>query len=88
MKNSKREELISHSAVKLFNIVLDIESYPEYIPWCTKMVINERKKNETVFASVKFYWLGYFICLHFFYRITFSLPIYVNYICKILSKLI
>ena len=46
MKNSKREELISHSAVKLFNIVLDIESYPEYIPWCTRMVINERKKNE------------------------------------------
>ena len=46
MKNSKREEMISHSAIKLFNIVLDIESYPEYIPWCTKMVINQRKKNE------------------------------------------
>ena len=46
MKNSKREEFISHSAIKLFNIVLDIESYPEYIPWCTKMVINQRKKNE------------------------------------------
>ena len=46
MKNSKREELISHSAVKLFNIVLDIESYPEYIPWCTKMIINQRNKNE------------------------------------------
>ena len=46
MKNSKREEVILHSAIKLFNIVLDIESYPEYIPWCTKMVINQRKKNE------------------------------------------
>ena len=46
MKNSKREEVISHSAIKLFNIVLDIESYPEYIPWCTKMIINQRKKNE------------------------------------------
>ena len=46
MKNSKREELISHSAAKLFNIVLDIESYPEYIPWCTKMIINQRNKNE------------------------------------------
>ena len=46
MKNSKREEVISHSAIKLFNIVLDIESYPEYIPWCTKMVINQRSKNE------------------------------------------
>ena len=46
MKNSKREEVISHSAIKLFNIVLDIESYPEYIPWCTKMIINQRNKNE------------------------------------------
>ena len=46
MKNSKREEVISNSAIKLFNIVLDIESYPEYITWCTKMIINQRNKNE------------------------------------------
>ena len=46
MKNSLREELVNHSAKKLFDIVIDIESYPEYIPWCKRMVINERKKNE------------------------------------------
>ena len=46
MKNSLREEFVNHSAKKLFNIVIDIESYPEYIPWCTRMIINERKKNE------------------------------------------
>ncbi len=51
MKNSKREELISHSAEKLFNIVLDIERYPEYIPWCTKMIINKKNKNE-IFADM------------------------------------
>jgi len=51
MKKSKREEFISHSATKLFNIVLDIDSYPEYIPWCTKMVINQRNKNE-IFADM------------------------------------
>ena len=51
MKNSKREEVISHSAIKIFNIVLDIESYPKYIPWCIKMVINQRKKNE-IFADM------------------------------------
>jgi len=51
MKNSKREEVISHSAIKLFNIVLDIESYPDYIPWCTQMVINQRKDNE-IFADM------------------------------------
>ena len=26
--------------------MIDIESYPEYIPWCTKMIVNERTKNE------------------------------------------
>ena len=46
MKNSIREEIVNHPAKKLFDIVKDIESYPEYIPWCTRMVINERKGSE------------------------------------------
>ena len=51
MKNSKREEIVSHSAKKLFKIVLDIQSYPEYIPWCTKMIVNE-KKNDEIYADM------------------------------------
>ena len=51
MKNSQREEIIDHSARKLFDIVIDIESYTEYIPWCTRMVINKRKENE-IFADM------------------------------------
>ena len=46
MKNSIREEIINHSAKRLFEIVIDIERYPEYIPWCTRMVVSERKSNE------------------------------------------
>ena len=46
MKNSIREEIVKHPAKKLFDIVIDIESYPEYIPWCTRMVVNERKDSE------------------------------------------
>ena len=46
MKNSIREEFVNHSAKKLFDIVIDIEKYPEYIPWCTRMVVNERKGSE------------------------------------------
>ena len=46
MKNSIREEVVNHPAKRLFDIVIDIESYPEYIPWCTRMVINERKGSE------------------------------------------
>ena len=57
MKKSKREDIVFHSANKLFNIVLDIESYPEYIPWCTKMVVNEKNNNEIyadMFVKYKF----------------------------------
>ena len=57
MKKSKSEEIVFHSANKLFNIVLDIESYPEYIPWCTKMVVNEKNNNEIyadMFVKYKF----------------------------------
>ena len=46
MKKSIREEVVNHPAKKLFDIVIDIESYPEYIPWCTRMVVNERKDSE------------------------------------------
>ena len=46
MKNSIREEIVNHPAKKLFDIVIDIESYPEYIPWCTRMVVNERRDSE------------------------------------------
>ena len=48
MKHSHREETVLHSAKKLFDIVIDIESYPEYIPWCSSIVIKERKKNEII----------------------------------------
>ena len=51
MKNSQREEIVFHSAKKLFDIVIDIESYPKYIPWCTRMIVHERKKNE-IFADM------------------------------------
>jgi len=51
MKNSQREEIVYHSSKKLFDIVIDIESYPEYIPWCERIVVNERKKNE-IFADM------------------------------------
>lgn len=51
MTNSLREEVVHHPAKKLFDIVIDIESYPQYIPWCTRMVVNERKKN-SIYADM------------------------------------
>ena len=41
MKESKKEIELNHNAKHLFNIVLNIEDYPEYIPWCTNVEILE-----------------------------------------------
>ena len=46
MKSSNREEIVDHDAKGLFDIVLDIESYPYFIPWCSAMRIHSKNKNE------------------------------------------
>ena len=46
MRESKQEIETNHKAVDLFKIVLDIEKYPQYIPWCTDIQILSKKKNE------------------------------------------
>ena len=46
MKQSKKEIELNHNANDLYNIVLKIEEYPDYIPWCSNIKITERKKNE------------------------------------------
>ena len=46
MKQSKKEIELNHQAIDLYNIVLNIQEYPNYIPWCTKIEIINRKKNE------------------------------------------
>ena len=51
MKKFQREEIVLHSANKLFDIVIDIETYPKYIPWCTRMIVNRRNQNE-IFADM------------------------------------
>ena len=45
MKRSKKEIYIDHKAEDLYNIVLDIEKYPNYIPWCTSIEIKNKKQN-------------------------------------------
>ena len=48
MKSSNKEVTINHNAKQLFDIVLDLEKYPEFIPWCTDMKIHSKKPNEIV----------------------------------------
>ena len=59
MKSSSREEVIDHNAKELFNIVLDIESYPYFIPWCSAMKVHSKNEKE-MFADMVV-WYKYFM---------------------------
>ena len=48
MKISKQEVIINHSAKSLYDIVLDIEKYPEFIPWCSAVRIRSKTKKNII----------------------------------------
>ena len=70
MKSSNREEVIDHNAKELFNIVLDIESYPYFIPWCSAMKIHSRTDKE-IFADMVV-WYKYFMPQKFGSHVTYD----------------
>ena len=45
MKESNKSIEFNYNAKELFDIVLDIEKYPDYIPWCKKINILKKNKN-------------------------------------------
>ena len=70
MKSSNREEIVEHNAHELFDIVLDIESYPYFIPWCSAMKVHSKKENE-IFADM-IVWYKYFMPQKFGSHIEFD----------------
>ena len=45
MKESNKSIEFNYNAKELFDIVLDVEKYPDYIPWCKKINILKKNKN-------------------------------------------
>lgn len=40
--------LIEHSAEQMFNLVDDVESYPQFLPWCSETRVSFRDDKKTV----------------------------------------
>jgi ribosome-associated toxin RatA of RatAB toxin-antitoxin module len=47
MKQIARSAIVEHSALEMYALVEDIESYPGFLPWCTAAVVHERKPGAT-----------------------------------------
>ena len=45
MKKIFKEEDINIDIETIFNLINDIESYPHYLPWCTKTEVTEKSTN-------------------------------------------
>lgn len=43
-----RSALVNHSAKQMFALVSDIESYPDFLPWCDRARVSERGAGRTV----------------------------------------
>jgi ribosome-associated toxin RatA of RatAB toxin-antitoxin module len=48
MREVKRAALVNQSPAKLFALINDIESYPQFLPWCTHARVESRTPQEIV----------------------------------------
>jgi len=48
MREVKRSALVSTPPAKLFALINDIESYPQFLPWCTHARVVSRTEREIV----------------------------------------
>lgn len=44
----QKSVLIAHSAQEMFDLVEDIESYPSFLPWCSRTRVDFRDARKTV----------------------------------------
>ncbi len=45
MPSHKETRILPYTAEQLFGLVMDIEKYPEFLPWCLAARVNTRKSN-------------------------------------------
>lgn len=48
MRRISRSAIVERSARQLYDLVEDIESYPEFLPWCGAAHVRERSPGRTV----------------------------------------
>ena len=48
MREVKRSALVNRPAAELFALINDIESYPQFLPWCTHARVLSRSPAEIV----------------------------------------
>jgi len=48
MREVKRSALVGQSPARLYELINDVESYPQFLPWCTHARVEARTPQEIV----------------------------------------
>lgn len=48
MRKVNRSALVPYTAREMFRLVDDIESYPEFLPWCNAATVQERDPDKVI----------------------------------------
>ena len=71
MPTHAEQKNLPHSPAQLFDLVADVERYPEFLPWCLSCRVLSRKDNVVMVDLV----IGYkFVRESFLSRVTLSKP--------------
>src|SRR5260221_2784155 len=46
MSKHTEQRILPYTAEQMFDLVADVEKYPQFLPWCVAARIRERKGNE------------------------------------------
>ncbi|QMU61266.1 MAG: ubiquinone-binding protein [Gammaproteobacteria bacterium] len=46
MTHVQRSALLPYSAAQIFKLVNDVDSYPEFVPWCVQCTVHSDSGNE------------------------------------------
>ena len=52
MKNIRKTAIVAYSAEKMYNLVKDIEKYPEFLPWCSDILVQPLDTENTELATL------------------------------------
>jgi len=52
MRKVQRSALVPYSAAQMFTLVDDVESYPEFLPWCKSSMVHSRD-GDTLEATIE-----------------------------------
>ena len=59
MPSHKEIKILSYSANRMFDLVMDVESYPKFLPWCLAAKITNRFSDNHLNADLVINFKGF-----------------------------